>query len=77
MVRFNDRQSSNANVFKASSRRRRKGGEAWYLQFNQTTNIIMASRSNETWQSVLNRTVRMLVSGPFAFHLLTAVATVR
>ncbi|KAJ1369599.1 hypothetical protein KIN20_031088 [Parelaphostrongylus tenuis] len=30
-----------------------------------TTNIIMANWSREMWQSVLNRAVRMLASGPF------------
>ncbi|KAJ1358346.1 hypothetical protein KIN20_016756 [Parelaphostrongylus tenuis] len=37
-----------------------------------TTNIIMASWSKAMWQSVLNRAVRMLASGPFESHFLSA-----
>ncbi|KAJ1347031.1 hypothetical protein KIN20_001970 [Parelaphostrongylus tenuis] len=41
-----------------------------------TTNIIMANWSKEMWQSVLNRAVRMLASGPFAAHFFAATAVV-
>ncbi|KAJ1353570.1 hypothetical protein KIN20_010223 [Parelaphostrongylus tenuis] len=42
----------------------------------QTTNIIMASWSRAMWQSVVNRAIRMLASGPFGSHFFSAVATV-
>nr|CAR63728.1 hypothetical protein [Angiostrongylus cantonensis] len=41
-----------------------------------TTNIIMANWSTEMWQSVVNRAVRMLASGPFGTSFVTASATV-
>uniref|UniRef100_A0A0K0DNC5 Pepsin-I3 domain-containing protein n=1 Tax=Angiostrongylus cantonensis TaxID=6313 RepID=A0A0K0DNC5_ANGCA len=41
-----------------------------------TTNAIMANWSREMWQSVVNRVVRMLASGPFAANFFSAVATV-
>ncbi|KAJ1363984.1 hypothetical protein KIN20_023965 [Parelaphostrongylus tenuis] len=41
-----------------------------------TTNIVMANWSKEMWQSVLNRAVRMLSSGPLRSHFFSAVATV-
>ncbi|KAJ1365300.1 hypothetical protein KIN20_025566 [Parelaphostrongylus tenuis] len=41
-----------------------------------TTNIIMANWSKAMWQSVLNRAVRMLASGPFRLHFFSASATV-
>ncbi|KAJ1365472.1 hypothetical protein KIN20_025788 [Parelaphostrongylus tenuis] len=41
-----------------------------------TTNVIMANWSKEMWQSVVNRAVRMLASGPFQSHFFTAVAVV-
>uniref|UniRef100_A0A0K0D780 PPE family protein n=1 Tax=Angiostrongylus cantonensis TaxID=6313 RepID=A0A0K0D780_ANGCA len=41
-----------------------------------TTNIIMANWSTAMWQSVVNRAVRMLASGPFGTNFSTAVATV-
>ncbi|KAJ1346873.1 hypothetical protein KIN20_001796 [Parelaphostrongylus tenuis] len=41
-----------------------------------TTNIIMANWSKAKWQSVLNRAVRMLASGPFRLHFFSASATV-
>ncbi|KAJ1354009.1 hypothetical protein KIN20_010808 [Parelaphostrongylus tenuis] len=41
-----------------------------------TTNIIMASWSRAMWQSVANRAIRMLASGPFRSHFFSAVATV-
>ncbi|KAJ1366492.1 hypothetical protein KIN20_027169 [Parelaphostrongylus tenuis] len=41
-----------------------------------TTNIIMANWSKEMWQSVLNRAVRLLSSGPFASQFFSALATV-
>ncbi|KAJ1350256.1 hypothetical protein KIN20_005998 [Parelaphostrongylus tenuis] len=41
-----------------------------------TTNIIIANWSKEMWQSVVNRAVRMLASGPFASHFFSAFATV-
>ncbi|KAJ1370245.1 hypothetical protein KIN20_031935 [Parelaphostrongylus tenuis] len=42
----------------------------------QTTNIIMANWSRMMWQSVLNRAIRMLASGPFGSHFFSATATV-
>ncbi|KAJ1359138.1 hypothetical protein KIN20_017789 [Parelaphostrongylus tenuis] len=41
-----------------------------------TTNIIMANWSREMWQSVVNRAVRILSSGPFASHFFSAVGNV-
>uniref|UniRef100_A0A0K0DLC1 Bacteriophage protein n=1 Tax=Angiostrongylus cantonensis TaxID=6313 RepID=A0A0K0DLC1_ANGCA len=41
-----------------------------------TTNVIMANWSREMWQSVVNRAVRMLASGPFGANFFAAVATV-
>ncbi|KAJ1370611.1 hypothetical protein KIN20_032378 [Parelaphostrongylus tenuis] len=41
-----------------------------------TTNIIMANWSKAMWQSVLNRAVRMLASGPIGLHFFSASATV-
>ncbi|KAJ1360343.1 hypothetical protein KIN20_019287 [Parelaphostrongylus tenuis] len=41
-----------------------------------TTNIIMANWSNMMWQSVLNRALRTLASGPFASHFSTAIGTI-
>ncbi|KAJ1354438.1 hypothetical protein KIN20_011374 [Parelaphostrongylus tenuis] len=41
-----------------------------------TTNVIMANWSKEMWQSVLNRTVRMLASEPFGSHFFSAVGTI-
>ncbi|KAJ1355283.1 hypothetical protein KIN20_012620 [Parelaphostrongylus tenuis] len=41
-----------------------------------TTNVIMANWSKEMWQSVVNRAVRMLASGPFGSHFFTAIAVV-
>ncbi|KAJ1367126.1 hypothetical protein KIN20_027981 [Parelaphostrongylus tenuis] len=41
-----------------------------------TSNIIMASWSRAMWQSVVDRAVRMLASGPFRSHFLSAIATV-
>ncbi|KAJ1368311.1 hypothetical protein KIN20_029418 [Parelaphostrongylus tenuis] len=41
-----------------------------------TTNVIMANWSKEMWQSVVNRAVRMLASGPFRSHFFTAIAVV-
>ncbi|KAJ1353976.1 hypothetical protein KIN20_010837 [Parelaphostrongylus tenuis] len=41
-----------------------------------TTNIIMASWSKAMWQSVANRAIRMLASGPLGSHFLSAVAIV-
>uniref|UniRef100_A0A0K0D2C1 Gamma-glutamyltransferase n=1 Tax=Angiostrongylus cantonensis TaxID=6313 RepID=A0A0K0D2C1_ANGCA len=41
-----------------------------------TTNVIMANWSREMWQSVVNRAVRMLASGPFGANFFSAVATV-
>ncbi|KAJ1357128.1 hypothetical protein KIN20_015184 [Parelaphostrongylus tenuis] len=41
-----------------------------------TTNIIMANWSKAMWQSVLNRAVRMLASGPSRLHFFSASATV-
>ncbi|KAJ1369478.1 hypothetical protein KIN20_030951 [Parelaphostrongylus tenuis] len=41
-----------------------------------TYNLIMVSWSREMWQSVVNRVLRMITSGPFGMHFATAVATV-
>ncbi|KAJ1359453.1 hypothetical protein KIN20_018197 [Parelaphostrongylus tenuis] len=41
-----------------------------------TTNIIMANWSKDMWQSVVNRTIRMLASGPLRSHFFSAVGTV-
>ncbi|KAJ1370240.1 hypothetical protein KIN20_031929 [Parelaphostrongylus tenuis] len=41
-----------------------------------TTNVIMANWSNMMWQSILNRALRMLASGPFGSHFFSAIATV-
>ncbi|KAJ1354010.1 hypothetical protein KIN20_010809 [Parelaphostrongylus tenuis] len=41
-----------------------------------TTNINMAKWSRSMWQSVVNRAVRMLASGPFGSHFFSATATV-
>ncbi|KAJ1354245.1 hypothetical protein KIN20_011119 [Parelaphostrongylus tenuis] len=41
-----------------------------------TTNIIMANWSRAMWQSVVNRAVRMLASGPFEQHFFSASAVV-
>ncbi|KAJ1356512.1 hypothetical protein KIN20_014244 [Parelaphostrongylus tenuis] len=41
-----------------------------------TSNLIMANWSREMWQSVVNRVLRMITTGPFETHFATAVATV-
>ncbi|KAJ1355165.1 hypothetical protein KIN20_034283 [Parelaphostrongylus tenuis] len=41
-----------------------------------TTNIILASWSRTMWQSVVNRAVRLLASGPFESHFFSATAAV-
>ncbi|KAJ1358827.1 hypothetical protein KIN20_017355 [Parelaphostrongylus tenuis] len=41
-----------------------------------TTNIIMANWSRMMWQSVVDRAVQMLASGPFGSHFISAWATV-
>ncbi|KAJ1358025.1 hypothetical protein KIN20_016327 [Parelaphostrongylus tenuis] len=41
-----------------------------------TTNIIMANWSRTMWQSVINRAVRMIASGPFRSHFASASAVV-
>ncbi|KAJ1357476.1 hypothetical protein KIN20_015636 [Parelaphostrongylus tenuis] len=41
-----------------------------------TTNIIMANWSRMMWQNIVNRAVRMLASGPFGSHFVSAFATV-
>ncbi|KAJ1348193.1 hypothetical protein KIN20_003441 [Parelaphostrongylus tenuis] len=41
-----------------------------------TTNIVMANWSRQMWQSVVNRAVRMLSSGPFSTQFFSAFATV-
>ncbi|KAJ1358883.1 hypothetical protein KIN20_017439 [Parelaphostrongylus tenuis] len=41
-----------------------------------TTNVIMANWTKEMWQSVVNRAVRLLASGPFRSHFFTANAVV-
>ncbi|KAJ1346980.1 hypothetical protein KIN20_001914 [Parelaphostrongylus tenuis] len=40
-----------------------------------TSNFIMATWSREMWQSVVNRVLRMIKSGPFGTYFATAVAT--
>ncbi|KAJ1355400.1 hypothetical protein KIN20_012794 [Parelaphostrongylus tenuis] len=39
------------------------------------TNIIMANWSKEMWQSVVNRAIRMLASGPLRLQFFSAFAT--
>ncbi|KAJ1354260.1 hypothetical protein KIN20_011131 [Parelaphostrongylus tenuis] len=41
-----------------------------------TTNIIMANWSRTMWQSVLDRAIRILASGPFRSHFFSATGTV-
>ncbi|KAJ1355179.1 hypothetical protein KIN20_012489 [Parelaphostrongylus tenuis] len=41
-----------------------------------TTNIIMANWSRTMWQSVVNRAIRMLASGPYGSHFFSAFSTV-
>ncbi|KAJ1361090.1 hypothetical protein KIN20_020267 [Parelaphostrongylus tenuis] len=41
-----------------------------------TTNIIMANWSRQMWQSVLNRAIRMLASGPFKSHFFSVTGNV-
>ncbi|KAJ1348588.1 hypothetical protein KIN20_003921 [Parelaphostrongylus tenuis] len=41
-----------------------------------TTNIIMSNWSKAMWQSVVDRAIRMLASGPFESHFFSASATV-
>ncbi|KAJ1354075.1 hypothetical protein KIN20_010886 [Parelaphostrongylus tenuis] len=41
-----------------------------------TTNIIMVNWSRQMWQSVVNRAIRMLASGPFSSQFFSAFATV-
>ncbi|KAJ1356582.1 hypothetical protein KIN20_014313 [Parelaphostrongylus tenuis] len=41
-----------------------------------TSNPIMVTWNREMWQSVVNRVLRMITSGPFRTHFATAVATV-
>ncbi|KAJ1370243.1 hypothetical protein KIN20_031933 [Parelaphostrongylus tenuis] len=41
-----------------------------------TTNFIMANWSRSMWQNVMNRAFRMLASGPFGSHFISASATV-
>ncbi|KAJ1371953.1 hypothetical protein KIN20_034001 [Parelaphostrongylus tenuis] len=41
-----------------------------------TTNIIMANWSRMMWQNIVNRAVRMLASGSFGSHFVSAFATV-
>ncbi|KAJ1372196.1 hypothetical protein KIN20_034287 [Parelaphostrongylus tenuis] len=41
-----------------------------------TTNIILANWPKAMWQSVVNRAIRMLASGPFRSHFFSAVAVV-
>ncbi|KAJ1366268.1 hypothetical protein KIN20_026884 [Parelaphostrongylus tenuis] len=41
-----------------------------------TTNVIMANWLRMMWQCVVDRTVRMLASGPFGSHFFSARATV-
>ncbi|KAJ1358590.1 hypothetical protein KIN20_017060 [Parelaphostrongylus tenuis] len=42
----------------------------------RTTNIIMANWNRDMWQSVVNKAIRMLTSGPLATHFFSATATV-
>ncbi|KAJ1367797.1 hypothetical protein KIN20_028790 [Parelaphostrongylus tenuis] len=49
----------------------------WLLARKRCTkNIIMANWSRRMWQSVVDRAVRMLASGPFKSHFLSARPTV-
>ncbi|KAJ1348022.1 hypothetical protein KIN20_003234 [Parelaphostrongylus tenuis] len=41
-----------------------------------TTNIVMANWPKQMWQGVANRAVRMLASGPFRSHFISAIAVV-
>ncbi|KAJ1369511.1 hypothetical protein KIN20_030989 [Parelaphostrongylus tenuis] len=41
-----------------------------------TTNVIMANWSKDMWQSVVNRAVRMIASGPLATHFFSAFANI-
>ncbi|KAJ1353515.1 hypothetical protein KIN20_010157 [Parelaphostrongylus tenuis] len=41
-----------------------------------TTNVIMATWSRMMWQGVVDRTLRMLASGPFRLHFIAATAIV-
>ncbi|KAJ1361102.1 hypothetical protein KIN20_020281 [Parelaphostrongylus tenuis] len=41
-----------------------------------TTNIIMVNWSRQMWQSVLNRAIRMLASGPFKSHFFSVSGNV-
>ncbi|KAJ1350258.1 hypothetical protein KIN20_006000 [Parelaphostrongylus tenuis] len=41
-----------------------------------TSNVIMTTCSREMWQSVVNRVLRMITSGPFGAQFATAAATV-
>ncbi|KAJ1360309.1 hypothetical protein KIN20_019242 [Parelaphostrongylus tenuis] len=41
-----------------------------------TSNIVMANWSRDMWQSVVNRVIRALASGPLRSHFFSAVATV-
>ncbi|KAJ1362640.1 hypothetical protein KIN20_022262 [Parelaphostrongylus tenuis] len=41
-----------------------------------TYNLIIATWSRDMWQSVVNRVLQMITSGPFGMHFATAVATV-
>ncbi|KAJ1365835.1 hypothetical protein KIN20_026277 [Parelaphostrongylus tenuis] len=43
--------------------------------YSKTTNIVMANWSKAMWQSVVDRAVRMLASGPLGLHFLSARAT--
>ncbi|KAJ1361093.1 hypothetical protein KIN20_020270 [Parelaphostrongylus tenuis] len=40
------------------------------------TSIIMADWSRQMWQSVLNRAIRMLASGPFGSHFFSVTGDV-
>ncbi|KAJ1350925.1 hypothetical protein KIN20_006845, partial [Parelaphostrongylus tenuis] len=42
-----------------------------------TTNVIMASWSRAMWQSVVNRAIPMLASGPFERHFFSAICYCR
>ncbi|KAJ1368992.1 hypothetical protein KIN20_030355 [Parelaphostrongylus tenuis] len=41
-----------------------------------TSNIIMSNWSRMMWQSVVDRAIRMLASGPFGSHFFSTRATV-
>ncbi|KAJ1373729.1 hypothetical protein KIN20_036221 [Parelaphostrongylus tenuis] len=41
-----------------------------------TSNFIMANWSRAMWQAVVDRAIRMLVSGPFKKNFFSATATV-